>query len=90
MRTRALLPAAALALSACSDEPRAAPVSKAGAPKLEGRCPVTPPGGEVVDGFDYGDRSLAAAIWPRGRLPAGELPDGSAWAEIDPDGSIAA
>jgi hypothetical protein len=90
MRTRGLLAAAlATGLCGCSDEPRPAPASRAaGEAPLDGRCPVTPPGGEVVDGFNSGSRSLAAAIWPNGRLPAGELPDGSAWGEINADGSI--
>ena len=58
---------------------------------LAGRaCPVTLPHGDVPDGFDYGDRSLAVALWPRGRLLAGRRPDGSSWAEIAADGSIEA
>ena len=58
---------------------------------LGGRaCPVTLPSGDVPDGFDYGDRSLAVAMWPNGRLIAGRRPDGSSWAQIGADGSIEA
>jgi hypothetical protein len=59
--------------------------------RLTGPCPVTLPGGDVpADGFNYGNGSIGVALWPKGRLVAGELPDGSAWAEIAPDGSIRA
>ena len=59
--------------------------------RLTGPCPVTLPGGDVpADDFNYGNGSIGVALWPEGRLVAGELPDGSAWAEIAPDGSITA
>jgi hypothetical protein len=35
-------------------------------------------------------RALAVVLWPKGRLLAGRLPDGSSYAEIEPDGSISA
>jgi hypothetical protein len=90
----------AAVLAGCSDEadpaPRAAsePAATAEpAPEFDGRCPVTLPNGEVPDdaeGFNHGNGSLAVALWPKGRIPAGELPDGSLWASINPDGSIEA
>ncbi|CAN5237449.1 hypothetical protein BH18ACT12_BH18ACT12_06110 [soil metagenome] len=39
--------------------------------------------------FNYGNRSLRVALWPKGKLIAGPLPDGGSWANINPDGSIA-
>jgi hypothetical protein len=54
---------------------------------------VTSPDGDAPfagEGFDYGNRALGVALWPRGKLVAGRLPDGSSFAEIGPDGSIAA
>jgi len=60
---------------------------------ISGRCPVTLPDSVVRTSsgeFNYGDRSLATSIWPKGRLVAGRLPDGSTWAEIADDGSIEA
>lgn len=61
-------------------------------------CPVTIPspaarGGSGFDAasFNYGNDKLRAHLgWPRGRLPAGRLPDGGAYATIGPDGSISA
>jgi len=43
-----------------------------------------------ADDVNYGNGSIGVALWPKGRLIAGELPDGSVWAEIEPDGSIRA
>jgi hypothetical protein len=74
--------ALAAALSGCGGTQAAAP------------CPVTLPGGrlpvsaERAGGFDYGNRSLAVALWPHGELVAGRLPDRSSYAEVQPDGSI--
>jgi hypothetical protein len=42
------------------------------------------------EGFNHGNESLAVALWPHGTLVAGDLPDGSRYAEIKPDGSIEA
>jgi hypothetical protein len=39
---------------------------------------------------NYGNSALRVALWPRGRLVAGPLPDGSSYAAINPDGSIEA
>lgn len=58
-----------------------------------GRCPVTLPNGNApnkVDGFNHGNGSLWVAVWPRGKLVAGPLPDGGSWATIEADGSIEA
>jgi hypothetical protein len=55
-----------------------------------GPCPVTPPKGTAPEGFNYGDRALAVALWPKGELVAGRLPDGGSYAEIEPDGSVVA
>src|SRR5918997_1699682 len=58
-----------------------------------GPCRVTLPGGAIpagAQGFDFGNRDLAVALWPKGRLVAGRLPDGSSYAETRPDGSIVA
>jgi hypothetical protein len=76
-----------------SDE-RPAPVSKATKvwTAME-NCPVSYPSAKPpVEGenFNYGNRHLAVFLWPKGRLVGGRLPDGSSWAEIRPDGSIAA
>jgi hypothetical protein len=51
---------------------------------------VTSPGGRVPHGFNHGNGSLAVVLWPKGRLVAGPLADGSSYAEIEPDGSIVA
>jgi hypothetical protein len=56
-------------------------------------CPVTYPSAEPpVEGedFNYGNRHLAVFLWPKGRLVADRVPDGSSWAEVGPDGTIAA
>jgi hypothetical protein len=56
-------------------------------------CPVTSPGSKVPatsGDFNYGNGSLAVLLWPKGRLVAGRLPDGSSYAETRPDGSIVA
>ena len=80
---------ATAALSGCSDKSMSAPV-----PRAAERCPVTLPGGKVPSaapkGFDHGNRSLGVALWPGGELVAGRLPDGSSYAEVMPDGGIAA
>ena len=89
--------AAMVALASCDDsestapapqEPRPLAVSNAGQP-----CPVTLPAGTVRgirEGFNYGNRSLAVALWPKGRLVAGRLPDGGRYATVGRDGSIEA
>jgi hypothetical protein len=58
-------------------------------------CPVTlpnwivpPNAGFSAAGFNYGNARLRAQLWPHGTLIAGILPDGSAWATINPNGSI--
>jgi hypothetical protein len=51
---------------------------------------VRPGAGMSAAAFNYGNASLRANIWPHGTLPAGTLPDGSAWATINADGSISA
>jgi hypothetical protein len=74
--------------ASASAEPRPVRASRAGRP-----CPVTAPGGKVPvagEGVNYGNDSLAVALWPNGTLVAGRLPDGSSYAEIKPDGSIVA
>jgi hypothetical protein len=54
-------------------------------------CPVTLPSRDFRrDGFNHGDRFLAVALWPKGRLVAGPLADGSSYAEVNPDGSVTA
>jgi hypothetical protein len=82
---------AMLALAGCEDDPKpAATAAKAAAP-ITGPCPVTVPDADVrtyAGEFNHGDAALAVHLWPKGRLLAGPLPDGSAWAEIRPDGSI--
>jgi hypothetical protein len=93
MRTRAsakrmLAAAAALtaALTGCAR-------GGAGVTNAADACPVTSPGGRVPASggdFNHGNGSLAVALWPKGRLVAGRLPDGSSYAEIRPDGAVAA
>jgi hypothetical protein len=61
--------------------------------RATGPCHVTSPNGKgpaSSDGFNHGNDALAVALWPKGRLVAGRLPDGSAYADIKPDGSIVA
>jgi hypothetical protein len=71
-----------------SSKPAPAPTTPA-ARVVEGRCPVTQPGREFGEGFNYGsEKTLGVALWPKGALPAGRLPDGGSYAEIRPDGSI--
>ena len=62
-----------------------------------GSCAVTVPNRIVLPGagltaaaFNYGNASLRAQLWPHGKLLAGSLPDGGAWATINRDGSISA
>jgi hypothetical protein len=89
---------ATVALAACGGSqatgtaPAAGEASPARASGAAAPCPVTRPGGTVpaAEGFDYGNRFLAVALWPRGTLVAGPLPDGGSYAKIGPDGSIAA
>jgi hypothetical protein len=82
-------------LASCggSSKPAPTPTATAAVRMVDGRCPVTQPGPELKvgdGGFNYGDASLAVALWPKGRLPAGTLPDGGSYAEIHRDGSITA
>ena len=73
-----------------SSKPASSP-TPAAARMVDGRCPVTVPGREFGEGFNYGtEEKLAVALWPKGVLPAGRLPDGGSYAEIRPDGSIRA
>ena len=54
-------------------------------------CPVTVPNGRngaAPAGFNHGNGSLWVALWRRGELVAGTLPEGSSRAEIKPDGSV--
>jgi len=68
-----------------------ASAAPAGRKTLLARCPVTAPNASAPAGtFNYGNARIRAQIWPHGILVAGRLPDGSAWAEINPDGSIVA
>ena len=56
---------------------------------VDGHCPVTLPGPEFGEGFNYGiEDKLAVALWPKGVLAAGKLPDGGSYAEVSADGSI--
>jgi hypothetical protein len=96
-RTLTLVTVIALVLAGCSGEPvstRAAGGPSSTSAKVTGPCPVTLPNGSkpgrygVAAGFNHGNGSLWVALWPRGVLRAGLLPDGSSWAEIRPDGSI--
>jgi hypothetical protein len=100
MRAWAPILAVAAVPAGCSDDadpvrraaskPAAAPTAGP-APEYGGRCPVTLPNRDApadAEGFNHGNGSIAVALWPKGRLPAGILPDGSAWAEILEDGTI--
>jgi hypothetical protein len=97
-RTLATTVALTTALLGCSGQATqsappapAAQSSPTGAQHVERSCPVTLPNGSIPyedAGFNHGNGSLWVALWPRGRLLAGPLPDGSSWAEIRPDGSI--
>jgi hypothetical protein len=86
---RRSLIALTLALAGCGAStpvptPTASPVHLVG-----GRCPVTQPGAEFGEGYNYGsEKTLAVELWPNGVLPAGKLPDGGSYAEIRRDGSI--
>jgi hypothetical protein len=90
---------AAVMLAACggsgtqADGPASHEMNPVRAPRVSGPCPATSPNGKSPassDGFNHGNRSLAVALWPKGRLVAGPLPDGGSYAEIKPDGSIVA
>ena len=95
-----VLAIAAVALAACGgSETKAHAPGSAGeskpvrASRAVAPCPVTSPRGKALassEGFNYGNRFLAVALWPRGRLVAGRLPDGSIYAEAKPDGSVEA
>jgi hypothetical protein len=84
-----------VALGGCGGSPKPAstptPEPVAVSRIVDGHCPVTLPGHEFGEGFNYGtEEKLAVALWPNGVLPAGKLPDGGSYAEIRPDGSIRA
>ena len=91
---------AAVTLAACGgSETRDHVPGSAGGPKpvrasrAVEPCPVTSPRGKAPassEGFNYGNRFLSVVLWPRGRLVAGRLPDGSMYAEAKPDGSVEA
>src|SRR5215218_1142670 len=97
--THSVAALAAVALAACggSETTGMAPASRdprpVPAPDAAARCPVTRPRAKVPassEGFNYGNRSLAVALWPNGKLIAGRLPGGGRYAAIRPDGSIVA
>jgi hypothetical protein len=80
-----------VALAGCggSSQPAPTPVPVKVARLVDGHCPVTQPGPKFGEGFNYGSEDeLAVDLWPKGVLPAGELPDGGSYAEIRRDGSI--
>jgi hypothetical protein len=78
MRMLLLCGLTALALAGC------------GGAKTATGCRPTVPGGDTAKGFNYGSDRLAVELWPHGVLVAGPLPGGGSYAEINPDGSIAA
>jgi hypothetical protein len=90
MRVLASFVAVIAALSGCGGKP--APAAPDATAAASSRCAVTAPGGRVPadEGFDFGNGSLAVALWPDGTLVAGRLPDGGSYAEIAADGSIEA
>lgn len=77
---------AVVALMACGSGAAAARGCPATVPSARQRsaAPFSP------QSFNYGSRLLRVQLPPRGRLPAGVLPDGGAYATIGPDGSIRA
>jgi len=86
-----------VALTGRPREPGAAPATKSAQAvepaKPFGRCPVTVPRADApfaAEGFNHGNRSIGVELWPKGRLVAGRLPDGSYFADIARDGSIEA
>lgn len=90
---------AAVTLASCGESavPGEMPASRGTeplrGPQVAGRCPVTSPnrkGPAAREGFNHANRSLAVALWPKGKLVAGRLPDGSGYADVRPDGSIVA
>jgi hypothetical protein len=96
---RTVVAIAAVALAACGGSETKGTAAASDAPesvrasRVDRPCAVTAPSGKVPvagHGFNYGNRSLAVALWPNGELIAGRLADGSAYAEIKPDGSIVA
>jgi len=81
--------ALAALLTGCLGKSDPAPPAKVAA----ARCAVTPPGGQVPsagEGVNYANDSLGVVLWPKGTLVAGPLPDGSSYADIEPDGSVVA
>jgi hypothetical protein len=81
----------AITVAGCGGDaaPRPHPVAS----RAAGPCRPTVPDGDVpaaAKGFNHGNGDLAVALWPRGRLVAGRLPDGSSYADVLPDGSIEA
>jgi hypothetical protein len=85
-RKLALMVAATTVLVGCSGQ-----ANQSSAPPSS--CPVTRPNGSSPSknaGFNHGNGVVWVALWPRGKLLAGPLPDGSSWAEVGPDGSIRA
>src|SRR4051812_913753 len=82
---------AVVAVAGCSNAPER--TSSPADSRAVRACHVTHPGGDLpaeARGLNYGNRSLAVALWRRGRLVAGRLPDGGRLADINPDGSISA
>jgi hypothetical protein len=91
--------ALAAALAGCGGEPSPAaavessPAAAVQLAEASRQCHVTKPDRNAPyaeEGFNYGNESLGVVLFPRGRLVAGRLPDGSYQAEINPDGSITA
>ena len=72
--------------------------SAGGAAAAKTSCAVTMPGparpvepnDPSAGRFNYGNRILRVALWPKGKLIAGPLADGGTWADINPNGSISA
>jgi hypothetical protein len=70
----------AFAASAAGVEARAA----------KAQCtPTVPARAHGAHGFNYGNAGLRVQLgWPKGRLPAGILPDGGSYATVTANGSI--
>jgi hypothetical protein len=59
--------------------------------RKSGSCSQTQPSSHPeyeLKGFNYGNRAIGVALWPKGVLTAGPLPGGGMMATVNPDGSI--